>query len=100
MMFYEFILDSGKGAVYIEYEAKNISINYRYEAYTDDFNWGGHYRCEIENGVITEEFLNIGTEYLEVKITIESALKSISNDEIADLIRKSYLNKKIAITRF
>ena len=101
MALYEFRLDSNTGAVYINYEDKNkISIDYRYESYTNDVDWNGHYRCEVVNENITEELLDINTDYNNVMLVIELALKNMGEAVISGVIRNSYLNKKIKMKRF
>jgi len=101
MALYEFRLDDNTGAVYINYEDKNkISIDYRYESYTNDVDWKGHYRCEVVNENITEELLDLNTNYNNVKLVIELALKNMEEALISEVIRNSYLNKKVKLQRF
>jgi len=97
----EYKLKDGSGTVYINSNKNKISINFRYSSPVDNnfLNWGGHYRCEIENNKIIEEVLPVSTNYNRVTEILNNVFKILKGDEI-EIIKQAYLNKMISPQRF
>ena len=99
-MYFEFRLENNTGAIYITHDNDIVNIDYRFELFKDDYGWQGHYSSKIINGKISEEHLNIGVDYDVTIKTIKSSLKNLNDSILIDLIKNSYLNNKVKLTRF
>ncbi len=94
-------LKNNTGSIYVTVKGNNIiNIDFRFELFSNDSSWQGHYKSKIINGNISEQHLNIGVDYDVIKKTIESSLKDLNDSKLADIIKKAYLNNKNKLTRF